>query len=122
MLDAGVQHGAERFQKFDAGIRQMLLRCSGHSQQLSDAIRDLLARAGAGVYLCGLSLLVHCASFISTVKTRFSSRALAGCQSAIVRGSPESRRRVPTSTISSSPFLNNPTSPLVAKGSSTRTS
>jgi hypothetical protein len=66
--------------------------------------------------------LVHYASFISTVKTRFFNRALTGNNPAIDRGSPTWRRSVPISTTSSSPFLNNPISPLVANGSSTRTS
>lgn len=48
---------------------------------------------------CGLSFLwfVHCASFISTVRTRFSNRARAGSNPAIDRGRPIWRRSVPIS-------------------------
>src|SRR5438445_2735355 len=127
VLDAAVDDGANPFQELDPGIGEVFPHLGRHTEGFPELVHKFAAQAALlnkrlGRILLSCFLFAHCASFISTVRIRFSSRARAGISVAIERGMPIWRRSVPTSTTSSSPFLNSPISPLVANGKRSRTS
>jgi len=120
-LNPLVDHGSDRLQKFHPRIHQVLLHLRRDSKALSNMIQNFLANARSacvlfrGTFSCS-SFVSHHSSFISIVSTRSCSFARAGSSAAIARGRPMWRLSVPISTIRSSPFLNNPISPLAANG------
>src|SRR5271165_2873801 len=127
VLDAAVDDGANPLQEFDSRVREVFSHLGRHIEGLPEVVHNFAAQTALlhnrlGRILLSCILFLHCASFISTVSIRFSSRARAGTSAAIERGRPIWRRSVPTSTTSSSPFLNSPISPLVANGTLSRTS
>src|SRR5579862_2490453 len=126
-LDAVINHRANPLEELDAGICEVFSNVFRDAKRLAELVQDLPAQAAllTGAFACLLPrcfLCAHCASFISTVSSRFSSFAPAGTSVAIDRGKPMWRRSVPTSTTSSSPFLNSPISPFVVNGNRSRTS
>src|SRR6516162_9646902 len=126
VLDATIDNGANTLQKLDPGIAEVLPHLRRHVEGFPDLVYNFAAQAALLTNrlrrtLLSCFLFAHCASFISTVRIRFSRRARAGTNVAIERGSPIWRLSVPTSTTSSSPFLNSPISPLVANGRRSRT-
>src|SRR5580658_6919893 len=126
MRDAVVDQAADALQKLDARVAEVIV--SGFGPQAlqhwdrggADKTSGLMATLLMGALLMSrprASLLFHSQlSFISTVSTRLSNLARLGERPAIETGKPMCRRSVPISTTSSSPFLNNPTSPFIAKG------
>src|SRR5208283_4987326 len=102
--------------------RAEVIACLGRPQLFQERHRHVAHEAAVPGSLCACAggLVVAFShlqlSFISTVRIRFSSLARVGARPAIEVGRPMCRRSVPISTTSSSPFLNNPTSPLAAKG------
>src|ERR1700751_2484633 len=127
VLDAAVNDGANPLQELDPGVGEVSAHLGRNTEGFLELADNFAAQAALLIerwrrVLRSCLLFAHCASFISTVRIRFSSRARVGTSVVIERGRPMWRRSVPISTTSSSPFLNNPTSPLVANGKRSRTS
>src|ERR1035438_6091696 len=114
-IDLFVDQAAQSFPEFHTGIVEVIFRRLGPAGP--ERIRNPRAGAMAEATFTRLLLFTHTISLISTVRIFFSNRAFDGVSEAMLVGSPMCRRRVPISTTSSSPFLNNPTSPFAAKGS-----
>src|SRR5580658_434892 len=121
MRDAVVDQAADALQKLDARVAEVIVGGfgpqtfqhgdRGGADKTSGLMGALLLRMPCA------SLLFHSQlSFISTVNIRLSNLARLGERPAMETGRPICRRSVPISTTSSSPFLNSPTSPFIAKG------
>jgi len=93
VLDAAVDDGANSFQELDSGIREVFVHLGRQVQVLPDLLQDFAAKAALvggrlARILLSRFLFAHGASFSSTVRTRFSSRAREGTNVAIERGKP----------------------------------
>src|SRR5580704_1557858 len=113
VIDAVVDHAAHALQKLDARVAEMVL--GGVGQGLpEEGLHIQTVEAARSVNIC-LFVWHNQFSLISTVNILFSNFACAGERAAMDVGRPMCRRRVPICTTNSSPFLNNPTSPFMAK-------
>src|SRR5258708_3657826 len=125
MFDARVQERPKTFKDFHAGRLEMTARFFGGTEPPENVTQGracALTETRITDGFWGFLFIIHTGSCSSTTNVPSSKRARTGDRPAMDCGKPTCRRTVPTSITSSSPFLNNPTSPLAANGAWIRTS